>query len=208
MNGRPYDASEIVILTIYFPDASGRRFAQIQREFHIVQKLDCGIIFGNDIIAPENIIIDVAARKATIRSCHDFVCSLRVMPRRKIKGVPVRTATQVVIPPNSYTFVPIRHRQAFSRTWNQDLMFHPTRGNVYLPPGAYVMRSLFQGDQQLALITNVSDEEITITKGVRIGSVESLHNAAETRYWPKATQELNLYFTNVSCSRHPDLYKS
>ena len=27
MNGKPYDASEIVVLIVYFPDASGRRFA-------------------------------------------------------------------------------------------------------------------------------------------------------------------------------------
>jgi len=63
------------------------------------------------------------------------------------------------------------------------------------------MRSLIQGDQQFALITNVTDEEITIVKGVQIGSMGSLHNVAETRHWPQATEELNAYFTNTPCTQ-------
>ena len=87
MKGKPHDTSEIVVLNVYFPDASGKRFAQIQREFHVVKGLECGVMFGNDIISPENIVIDVATRKATIHSCRNFVSLLRLTPRRKIKNV-------------------------------------------------------------------------------------------------------------------------
>ena len=117
MKGKPNDTSEIVVLNVYFPDASGKRFAQIQREFHVVKGLECGVMFGNDIISPENIVIDVAARKATIHSCRKFVSPLRVTPRRKIKNVIVCTAAKTILPPNSYTFIPIRHGQTSSPTW-------------------------------------------------------------------------------------------
>ena len=72
-DGLPHDSWEVVVLEIYLPDITGNKFAKIKREFHIVPDLDCGIIFGNDIIGPENIEISVPKRKAVIGSCGNLV---------------------------------------------------------------------------------------------------------------------------------------
>ena len=64
----PYTSKETIVLNVFLPDLSGKHFAKLRREFHIVEDLDCGLLIGNDIIEPEGIAIDLAKRKAHIRS--------------------------------------------------------------------------------------------------------------------------------------------
>jgi hypothetical protein len=92
----PYTSKETIVLNVFLPDLSGKRFAKVRREFHIVNGLDCGILIGNDIIEPEGIVIDLAKRKAHIRSCENMVCQLR-LPRRGITNYAVRTSKRATI---------------------------------------------------------------------------------------------------------------
>ena len=46
----------------------------------------------------------------------------------------------------------------------------------------------------MILITNVTDKAVDVTKGVRVGSIESLDDASNTRYWEKATNDVEVYF--------------
>jgi len=63
---------EVIVLEAFFPDTAGKCMAKIKREFHIVQDLDCGILFGNDIIVLERITINPAVRTTTIKACNNF----------------------------------------------------------------------------------------------------------------------------------------
>jgi hypothetical protein len=92
----PYTSKETIVLNVFLPDLSGKRFAKVRREFHIVNGLDCGILIGNDIIEPEGIVIDLAKRTAHIRSCENMVCQLR-LPRRGITNYAVRTSKRATI---------------------------------------------------------------------------------------------------------------
>ena len=190
-DGLPHESWEVVVLEIYFPDITGKKFAKIKREFHIVPDLDCGIIFGNDIIGPENIEISVPKRKAVIGSCGNLVLPLRITPRKKIVHHIVRCAMKTTILPKASCFVPIHFPPLHS---NQDFIFKPVRGNAYLPAGCYVLRSIVSNDQTSILITNVTDKAVDITKGVRVGSIESLDDASDTRYWEKVTDDVGVYF--------------
>src|SRR6202043_3552256 len=120
------DAWEAVTLTIYFPDATQKKMAQITREFHLVQNLDCGIIFGNDIIAPEKIVIDVAKKSAVIQSCNNLPCQLRVTPRRKVTNHTVRCSKATVVPPRSSCPLPIRFAGLKNK---QDYLLLPVGNN-------------------------------------------------------------------------------
>jgi len=75
---------EAVILEVLFPDISRKHLAKVRREFRIVQDMDCGLLMGNDIIEPEGIVMDIARRTATICSCTNMVCRLRVTPRKRV----------------------------------------------------------------------------------------------------------------------------
>ena len=71
-------SQESVVLDIFLPDVSNSRFAKITREFHIVRDMACGLLIGNDIIEPEDIVLNLAKRKMYIGSCRSMACSLRV----------------------------------------------------------------------------------------------------------------------------------
>src|SRR5437762_1342458 len=72
--------------------------------------------------------------------------------------------------------------------------FKPVYGNAYLPAGCYVFRSIVSNDEALILITNVTDKAVDIMKAVRVGSIESLDDASDTRYWEKPTNDIRVYF--------------
>jgi len=72
------------MLHMYFLNKISQRLVKVTQEFHIVLSLDCGIIFSNDIITSERIIINTAKMKATISSCKNFVYNLHVTLKKKI----------------------------------------------------------------------------------------------------------------------------
>ena len=90
-----------------------------------------------------------------------------------------RCAKATVIPPRSTCVLPIRFAELKTR---QDYLLLPVANNAYLPGGAYVMRSVIEGDQTSVLVTNVMDHELTVPKGTRIGTVESFDNAQQTKF--------------------------
>ena len=41
-------------------ESRGKRLAKIPHECHVINDLDCGILFGNDVITPEKVVIDLS----------------------------------------------------------------------------------------------------------------------------------------------------
>lgn len=171
-------------MTIFFPDANNKQMAQITQEFHVVKDLACNVIFGNDIIAPEIFLIYVAQKTAVIHSCKNLFYQLQVSPHKKVVNHTVCCATAMVIPPRSTCLLSIRFT---SLKIKQDYILLPTSNNAHLPGGMYVIRSVISGDQNSVLVTNVTDDALTIPKRARIGTVESLNNAQDIRLWESAT---------------------
>ena len=161
-------------MKLYLPDESGTKIAVIEREFHIVPELDCGILIGTDILVPEKMTIDLDKRRLTIGSCGDMTCILRVTPRARISKHPVRAASTVIIEPRSSRIIPIRFKTLKT---NQDYTFTPYPNQAYLPNNTYVLWSIIAGNQQSVVVTNVDDVPRTIMKGCCIGLIESLDSA-------------------------------
>jgi hypothetical protein len=80
LGSKTTESSEYAIITLFLPgyttSPNTQALAEITREFHIVDKLSCNALIGNDIIEPEGITIDVKMKKAKITSCKDLVCPL------------------------------------------------------------------------------------------------------------------------------------
>lgn len=61
-------SNESVVLYLFRPDVTNLRLAKITREFHIVRDMACGLLLGNDIIEPEDTVMDLAKKRMRI-SC-------------------------------------------------------------------------------------------------------------------------------------------
>jgi Reverse transcriptase (RNA-dependent DNA polymerase) len=56
------------------------------------------------------------------------------------------------------------------------------------------MRGIVDGDQTHVIVTNVTDEDITVGKNVCIRTMESLDDSHQPTLWPQATEDLAVYF--------------
>jgi hypothetical protein len=169
----PYTSKETIVLNVFLPGLSGKRFAKVRREFHIVDNLDCGILIGNDIIEPEGIVIDLAKRKAHIRSCENMVCQLR-LPRRGITNYAVRMSKRATITlgQGQMKYIPIRFPDLdkySNYTFKPDLDIAALYFKGCTPPNKLM------GEQKLFSLKSVTKGNITITipKGVRLGHIQS-----------------------------------
>jgi len=93
-------SKESVVLDVFFPDVTNTHLAKITCKFHIVQAMDCGLLFRNDIIEPEGIVIDLAKKRMQIVTCDNLMCRLKVR-RKNLQSNPnhivVRCVEKIVV---------------------------------------------------------------------------------------------------------------
>ena len=195
-------STESVVLNVYFPDISDSKYGLIKAEFHVVDKLDCGILFGQDIIEPNGFVIDSQRGRAWIRACQNLECQLRVKRVKTVEDLAVRSATKFVIPGRSTAAVPLRMPSATKS--DIDYIIHPYVHNRWLPIGCYLMSGIINGSQSKVFVTNISDFPATISKGTRVGKVSSLSCSPEnTSHWEDASKEVSIHLTY---SDHSEIY--
>jgi hypothetical protein len=169
----PYTSKETIVLNVFLPDLSGKRFAKVRREFHIVDNLDCGLLIGNDIIELEGIVIDLAKRKAHIRSCENMVCQLR-LPRRGITNYAVRTSKRapITVGQGQMKCIPIRFPDLDKHT---HYTFKPDLDIAASYFKGCTLQNKLMGETKLFSLKSVTKEDITITvpKGLRLGHIQS-----------------------------------
>jgi hypothetical protein len=170
----PYTSKETIVLNVFLPDLSGKCFAKLRCEFHIVEDLDCGLLIGNDIIEPEGIVVDLAKWKAHIRSCENMVCQLR-LPRRGITNYAVRTSKRATITLQGHgqmKCIPIRFPDLDKYA---NYTFKPDLDIAALYFKGCTLPNQLMGETKLFLLKSVTKGQITITipKGVRLGHIQS-----------------------------------
>jgi len=136
--------------------------------------------------------MDVARRTATIRSCENMVCQLRVTLRKRATNFVVRCSKTMTLDPNSSHTVPIRRPKLDTYS---DYVFRPYLNNEYLPDRCYVLRGIVAGDQQRIHVTNVSDKPVVISKDIKLGLIENMEAPQNIALWPAALKEVNSMFT-------------
>ncbi len=106
-----HESDECVSMPIYFLGVDEHKqpvYARNYREMHLLNALKANILVGNDIIAPEDIMIDLANSTAFIISC-----KVRIAIKAGQRGQPLRkkvmadTTTSLI--PNSESLVPVAH---------------------------------------------------------------------------------------------------
>jgi hypothetical protein len=106
--------------------------AAITREFHLINNLTYNALIGNDIIDPEGIKLDVQRRQATISSCQNLTCALKIDPRSEpVRHKLVKAQKTTILRPHKKTQIAIdinglaNNLRSFNDLGNYKYKFHP-----------------------------------------------------------------------------------
>ena len=111
-----HPCSEYALVDLWIPSVTLQGetvLAKLRREIHLVDTLRANVLVGMDVIGTEGLVIDVPARRSTIRSCQDVTFPIDV---KKRTGKPVKrtvlSASEISLPPTSVTAVGVRFGDA------------------------------------------------------------------------------------------------
>jgi hypothetical protein len=170
-------SDEYTVLTIYIPGYKGTtpKIAALTREFHIVYSLPAGVLFGNDIITPEGMIIDAQHRYVTIGSCNNMVAALTLTKAKPLLAQHrmVRIASTTVVPPHSRKLVPIRTNSLKELAPDMDYRFSPkyTRSSVHLALHGVFPEAVVDANTTVVAYYNNSNHKVTVRANTPIGEI-------------------------------------
>ncbi len=180
-------------------------YASVKHELHLVEGLKANIPIGNDLLKPEDVSINIAAKTAYIGSC-----KIKIALDAKQRGPFVRrtllTESNLVVPPRSKTLISFLSPKPPD---NKDFFFHTSR-----VPQALTFY-LCPLDHQTTSISarNDSDQSCQIPQRFRLGAVTEMYYincylselSPEAAAFPPAHSTLLSYTSRMIPSLDPAL---
>lgn len=162
---------EFVMLSLYLPGQHGQMVKLATHEFHIVDKLDCGMLVGNDVAQPEGIIVDVGNESASLKNAKDESgCPISIplsIIRTKMRYLPVvervHCLRDVVILPGATSFVEIEKVKKIRK----DVLYKFVPKPIAI--GAQAVDTFFDTTTPGVLFVNRSGAGIHLQKGSEVG---------------------------------------
>ena len=164
-----HDTDEYVLIPMYIPgtkEDGTKVLCRIVREIHLVSDLKAHMLIGNDIVGPEQIVIDVSKSKATIGSCGvtaDITCRQR---SQQYTRRAVRTKNALSVPPGSECLIAVAR---LDLPPERDFLFEPDKQtNITLY--AHLVDAKFH----TVLAKNESNRTVQIPSKHRLGMLSEL----------------------------------
>lgn len=104
-----HKSEEFTALFLYFPrkDGAGKLvYASVRCEIHLVGGLRANLLIGNDIMSPENFVIDIEKKSTLIRSC-GVTIPISARQRGQFLTRRLLTSEISVVPPRSEAMIPL-----------------------------------------------------------------------------------------------------
>ena len=165
-----HDTNEYVLIPMYLPATKPdgtKVLCRIVREIHLVSNLKAHMLIGNDIVGPEQIVIDVSTSKATIGSCGataDISCRQR---SQQYTRRAVHTKKALSIAAGAERFIPVSEFDKLPP--ERDFLFEPIQqANITLY--AHIVDSKLHS----VLAKNESNHTVQIPRKHRLGTVSEL----------------------------------
>lgn len=163
------DTSVFVILKMYIADTKDGRptLAEIQREVHLIDKLNVKMLIGNDVIGPEQIMVNVAANSAHVGTCSiDVAIDTGQCGQCIQRDIPSSQAC--LIEPYSTQFIPIKSLQL---SQNKDLVFKPLI--PHKAPTFYA--HLVDSTVGSILVKNKTNRSVQLPKTMKLGTITDVN---------------------------------
>ena len=158
-----HDTDEYVLVPIYIPatkDDGTEVLCRIMREIHLVDNLKANMLIGNDVIGPEQIVIDVSKGKAIIGSC-GATANITSRQRGPYQRRAIHAKKALIVAPRANIMVPVATPETLPE---RDFIFEPLpQRNLTLY--AHLVDSHIAG----ILVKNETDQAVQIPKRLRLG---------------------------------------
>ncbi len=197
-----HEFGEFTALFLYFPgrDNVGQQvYASLTCEIHLVESLRANLLIGNDIMSPEDFIIDIKRRSVLIGSCE---VTVPIDARQKGQFLTRRllASQDTVVSPCSEAMISLIFLPLSD---NQDFLFHPS---------AQINLTLFIHlvDHQTSkvLVRNTSSQTLHILCCHKLGHLIDIiyencfladtHSIRDTATFPPSSQHLSSHDTGSS----------
>ncbi len=160
-----HESDKFVSMSLYFPDIDSTNrpaYAHIHRELHLANGLKANLLVGNDILATERVIIDLANKSAMISSCQVTI-SVVTRPRGRPVQRKVLVDRSLTIPPESEAVVQFVCSNLLD---DRDFLFKPT------PHSHLTLFSHILNDStHRVLVRNASHRPILLPRRQRLGTL-------------------------------------
>ena len=158
-----HKSEEFAALSLYFPgkDDAGRLvYASVRYEIHLVDSLRANLLIGNDIMSPENFVIDIDKRSTLIGSCRVTI-PISARQRGQFLTRKLLTSEVSVVPPRSEAMIPL---VPVSVPDDRDFLFHPTA-----QPNLTLFTHIVDHQTSKVLVRNASDQPLRIPHRHKLG---------------------------------------
>ena len=157
---------EYAVCDIYLPGSKDGKdvISLIQREVHLVDNLKANMLIGNDITGPEQFIIDMKAKQATIGSIGASI-PIEVRSAKTSLQRLVHLKKTAIIPPHTEMAIPVHN---VNLPASRDFLFEPEDSELAM------YAHLIDASTTAILVRNDKDIPVKIPRNYRLGRVSEL----------------------------------
>lgn len=172
LGGTVNKSSQFTVLSLFIPNEKRQLVKLAARKFHVVDKLECGILVGNDVSFNEGFLIDPAREELTISAAKDSngteVTVPIVVVRPKLKPVAERIflAERASVLPGNICYL----KTAPTKRLQEGLKYEFFPRPISL--GASAVGCFFDKDTTGVLFRNRSNVVVELNSGTEIGLCE------------------------------------
>lgn len=158
-----HKSEEFPALFLYFPGKNNVErlvYASVRCEIHLVDGLRANLLIENDIMSPENFVIDIDKRSTLIGSCKVTI-PISVRQRGQFLMRKLLTSEVSVVSPWSEVMIPLVPVSVLD---NRDFLFHPT-----VLPNLTLFTHIVDHQTSKILVRNASDQPLRIPRRYKLG---------------------------------------
>ena len=160
-----HESAQFAKFSLFLPGENNegqKVYASIRCELHLVHGLKANILIGNNILTPENFVLNIRLGHALMRSCGVKI-TMNANKRGQFLRKRLLAEKDEVVPPRSEAMIPL---VPMPLPDNRDFLFHPT-AQASLMLFAYIIYH----DTKRVLVRNTSERPLRISCCQRLGHI-------------------------------------
>lgn len=164
-----HESAQFAELSLFLPGENNKGqkvYTSFKCELHLVEGLRANMLIGNNILAPENFVLNIGLGHAVVRSCGVKI-TMKAKQRGQFLKRKLLAENDGVVSPHFEAMIPIL---SVSLPDDRDFLFHPaTQTNLTL------YTHIVDHETTKVLVRNTSDRPLRISRQQKLGHIVDIH---------------------------------